>query len=242
VVAHGDRDGDAGVVVVPTARLHDVPWGVLPGLAGRAVSVNPSVSAWAKAEQMRRERLAIHGGYRAAALIAGPGLHHAGQELASVRALYDEPDVAVGDGATAVHCLEMVAAADTVHFACHGTFRTDNPMFSSLGLHDGPLVVYDFERLPRFPETMVLSACHAANARVLQGGSLLGLSAALITLGVANVVAPLVPISDHASVAAMTALHRELAAGATPAEALARAAASPGVGAATAGAFVALGA
>ena len=89
----------------------------------------------------------------------------------------------------------------------------------------------------------MLSACSTANARVLHGGSLLGLSAALITLGVGNVVAPLVPISDRV-------VGRRDDRGAPgdgrsalpPAEALACASGTPGVGRATAGAFVALGA
>ena len=44
------------VVIVPTAILHDVPWGLLPPLAGRAVSVNPSVSAGRTRERTLRQR------------------------------------------------------------------------------------------------------------------------------------------------------------------------------------------
>lgn len=236
--------GDGPVVIVPTARLHDIPWGLLPPLAGRAVSVNPSIAAWATAERMRLDRLAIHGGGRAAGLVAGPGLEHALGEIATVARLYESPIVLDDRTSSVVRCLELVAQSDVVHFACHGSFRTDNPMFSSLRVADGPLVIYDFERLSRFPETVVLSACSAANSRVLQGGSLLGLAAALITLGVANVVAPLTPISDASAAPVMSALHLAMVDGATPAEALAAAssAAASDAERATAGAFVVLGA
>jgi CHAT domain-containing protein/tetratricopeptide (TPR) repeat protein len=235
-------DGDEPLVIVPTARLHDVPWGLLPRLVGRPVSVNPSVTAWGVAERLRLDRLAIHGGDRAAGLVVGPSLDHASAEVAMVGAHYERPVVLHGEDASVVRCLELVAQSDVVHFACHGSFRTDNPMFSSLRVDDGPLVVYDFERLSRFPETVVLSACRTANSRVLQGGSLLGLAAALITLGAANVVAPVAPISDASAGAVMTALHRAITGGATTAEALAHAVAQPGVDRATAGAFVTLGA
>ncbi len=47
---------DAPVVIVPTGVLHDVPWGLLTPLAGREVSVNPSLAAWARATQLRAER------------------------------------------------------------------------------------------------------------------------------------------------------------------------------------------
>ncbi|WP_117000939.1 CHAT domain-containing protein [Desertimonas flava] len=236
--------GDDAVVIVPTARLHDIPWGLLPPLAGRPVSVDPSIASWATAERMRLDRLAIHGGGRAAGLVAGPGLEHAHGEIDTVRRLYESPIVLDERTSSVVRCLELVAQSDVVHFACHGAFRTDNPMFSSLRVADGPLVIYDFERLSRFPETVVLSACSAANARVLQGGSLLGLAAALITLGVANVVAPLTPISDASAAGVMAALHASMVAGATPAEALAATsvAAASDAERATAGAFVVLGA
>lgn len=238
------RQGDGPVVVVPTARLHDVPWGLLPALHGRAVSVSPSVSAWAKAEQIRRDRHSIHAGDRAACLIAGPGLAHADAEVAALGGLYRDATVVDRDAATVVRCLELVAQADVVHFACHGTFRTDNPMFSSLRVADGPLVVYDFERLSRFPETVVLSACGAGTSRALRGGSLLGLAAALITLGVGSVIAPIGPVADAATGAAMTALHRAMTAGYSPAEALAAATAETASAGdqTTAGAFIALGA
>ena len=39
----------------------------------------------------------------------------------------------------------------------HGTFRADNPMFSSILLDDGPLIVHDFERLGRAPYRLVLA-------------------------------------------------------------------------------------
>lgn len=236
--------GDGPVVIVPTARLHDIPWGLLPSLAGRPVSVNPSVAAWATAERMRLDRLAIHGGERAAGLVAGPELEHAVAEIHAVGPLYGAPVLLDDTASHVVRCLELVAQADVVHFACHGSFRTDNPMFSSLRVADGPLMIYDFERLSRFPETVVLSACSAANARFLQGGSLLGLAAALTTLGVANVVAPLTPVLDASAGGVMTALHAAMVAGRTPAEALATATAGAenDTERATAGAFVVLGA
>ena len=89
---------------------------------------------------------------------------------------------------------------------------------------------------------MVLSACNAAVSAVLRGGSLLGMSSALIQLGVSSVIAPLTPVSDERSVDLMTRLHQELRAGARPAVALARAAAVGDELDATAAAFVVIGA
>jgi CHAT domain-containing protein len=224
--------------------LHDVPWGVLPTLAGRTVSVNPSVTAWAKAAQASASRLAIHGGVRTVGLVAGPGLAHAAAEVEALSQLYASASALGGLDATVPRSLELVGGSDVMHVACHGAFRADNPMFSSLELADGPLVVYDFERLSRLPEVVVLSACSLANSKVLQGGSVLGLAAALTTLGAASVIAPLTPISDSSSVEVMCRLHRAMAAGATPAAALACASTAERAEQRswTAGSFVALGA
>lgn len=236
VVARSNRE----VVIVPTGLLNDVPWGVLPPLGERSVTVNPSVSAWARAERSRLERPPRHRG-RSTGFVAGPGLEHAEREVAQLGSLYQDAKVVVGADSTVPACLNLLAGSDVVHIACHGTFRTDNPMFSALRLADGQLVVYDFEQLARLPEVVVMSACSVANTKAVQGGSFLGLAAALTTLGASSVIAPLSPISDESSVEVMHRLHEAMVAGAAPADALAQAASASREGLATAGAFVALG-
>lgn len=230
------------VVVVPTAVLHDVPWGLLPPLGGRAVSVNPSVTAWARAERTRKEREAGRSGLRSVGFMAGPGLEFADFEVEQLATEYIDPEVFTGPDATGAACVGLLGRADLVHIACHGQFRTDNPMFSSLHLADGPLIVHDLERLDRMPETVVLPACSVANAKAVQGGSLLGLATALITLGACNVIAPLTPINDASSVTVMQRLHRELVAGRSPAASLAVATMSHDLVDPTAAAFITLGA
>lgn len=233
---------DRSVVVVPTALLHDVPWNLLPRLAGRPISVNRSVTGWARAENRRLDRVAVHGGDRQVGLVAGPGLAHAHEEIRSVERLHRQATTLVESAATVSACLALARSSDVLHIACHGSFRTDNPLFSSLQLTDGPLVVYDFEQLSRQPELLVLSACSAATSHVLHGGSLLGLAAALTTLGACSVIAPLTPISDAAAVPVMRRLHARLAQGAAPAVALAATVGEVAHDDPVAGSFVAMGA
>ncbi len=230
------------VVIVPTAILHDVPWGLLPPLAGRSVSVNASVSAWGHAERtLRQRRRTLHDGIEAG-FVAGPGLEFADVEVKHLAGGYVDPVVLIGEEATVEACTGLLSRAELVHIACHGSFRRDNPMFSSLHVADGPLNVYDLEGLARLPVVVVLSSCSVANAKVVQGGSLLGLANAFTTFGAASVIAPLTPISDAASVTVMDRLHRELVAGADPAAALAMATMTHDVADPTAAAFIALGA
>ena len=115
--------------------------------------------------------------------------------------------------------------ADLVHLAAHGTFRSDAPLFSSLRLADGPLTVYELERLRAAPDTLVLPACDAAVLEVRPGDELLGTAAALLGLGVGSVVAPVLPVPDEATTPLMLALHERLRRGSPPSVALAEAAA-----------------
>src|SRR5262249_56011712 len=54
--------GSGGVVLVPTLALSTLPWGLLPELRGRPVTVAPSASAWLAARQARRPRPATRPG------------------------------------------------------------------------------------------------------------------------------------------------------------------------------------
>ena len=107
------------------------------------------------------------GGDRAT-LIAGPELAHAESEVEALAELYRAAETLVGDDASATRCLAELARADVGHLACHGSFRADNPLFSTLTLADGPLTVYDLARCRPLPKTLVLSACNAAVGATLR--------------------------------------------------------------------------
>jgi CHAT domain-containing protein len=131
-----------------------------------------------------------------------------------------------GAAAQAGDVRSALERADLVHLAAHGTFRSDAPLFSSLRLADGPLTVYELERLRSAPGTLVLPACDAAQHEVRPGDELLGTAAALLGLGVGSVVAPVLPVPDAATIPLMLSLHEGLQAGLPPSAALAAAAAA----------------
>jgi CHAT domain-containing protein len=83
--------------------------------------------------------------------------------------------------------------------------------------------VHDLERLRTPPGTVVVSACYAAEAVTTAGDEVVGLAGALLSLGSRTVVASVAPVPDEPSASWMVALHRELAAGTAPSEALAAA-------------------
>ena len=196
------------ITVVPTAALHRLPWAALD--PGRVLTVVPSFESWIVASS----RLKALKGTPTASLIAGPDLPGAVQEgsRGSPR-LYERHRRRTGRNATTDLVLRDIEGSDVAHLAAHGTFRHDNPSFSSLQMHDGPLTVYDFEQIKTPPSVMVLSSCDTAVTKVVAGDELLGLSSALIGVGVSSLVAPVVPIDDEAATDLMVTLHRGLAAG-----------------------------
>lgn len=223
------------LVIVPTGALHGVSWGALPRLAGRAVTVSPSAEVW-----LRRGRRTRAIAERRIALIAGPDLPGGTAEVRRLAATYPGARVLQGAAASAADVRGALERSDLVHLAAHGTFRSDAPLFSSLRLADGPLTVYELERLRTAPGTLVLPACDAAMLEVRPGDELLGTAAALLSLGVASVVAPVLPVPDAATTGLMLALHERLRRGEAPSVALA--AAAEATSEAVALAFVCIGA
>ncbi|MFF1321297.1 MULTISPECIES: CHAT domain-containing protein [Streptomyces] len=206
--------GDGPVVVVPPARLHRVPWALLPSLRERVLSVSPSASGWLRA----RETEPPPGGRQV--LVRGPGLATGGAEVPHLAGRYGGAVVLEHADARARRVLEELDGAALAHIAAHGTFRADGPLFSSLRMADGPLIVHDFERLDRSPYRIILSCCDTARFASVGADELLGLVTALLPLGTAGVVACTAPVNDAAVVPLMLALHKGLSEGLSLAEAL----------------------
>ncbi|MEV5518830.1 CHAT domain-containing protein, partial [Streptomyces flaveolus] len=294
--------GTGPVVIVPPARLHRVPWALLPALRERVLSVSPSASSWLRAHEttpppggrrvlVRGPGLATGGaevteladrtlasapdgrfeapdalrerGGRDAGVVrhgpvaapsgeepqappaAGPGGARDGGTEARAGERYGAPVLLEGDEARVPRVLRELDGAALAHIAAHGTFRADSPLFSSLRMADGPLIVHDLERLDRSPYRIILSCCDTARFASVGADELLGLVTALLPLGTAGVVACSAPVNDAAVVPLMLALHKGLDAGLSLAEALRDArAALPGdaVHQATGWAFSAFGA
>jgi tetratricopeptide (TPR) repeat protein len=232
--------GSGGVVIVPPGRLHAIPWGLLPALRARAVSVSPSAAAWLRA------RTAPGPPDRAVVLVGGPDLPAARAEIKDLAELYPEAAVLADGMAITATVLAALDGAWLAHVAAHGTFRADSPLFSSLRLEDGPLTVYDIEGIARAPHRLILSACEAGRAAPAGADELLGLASSLMPMGTAGIVAAVAPVNDQATSPVMAVLHRSVAAGAGFPEALAAvradaALAGDPLAQATACSFIALG-
>ncbi len=231
---------DGPVVLSPTGRLHAVTWSLLPILADRPFSIVPSAAQWQRARAVPKPRR------RKVLLLAAPGLGSGGSEVPRLARRNQGATVLRGKNATVEAAMAGLDGARLAHVAAHGHFREDSPLFSSLDMADGPLSVYDLERLKRAPYRLILSACESGVLAPVGADELLGLASALFSMGTAGLVCSIADVNDDATAALMLDLHDHLAA--HPNEGLAgallaarRAARGDPTREATAAAFLALG-
>lgn len=207
---------DRPLVLVPTGPLQSLPWSILPSCTGRPVTVAPSATLWHAATGRSvpdNQQVAV---------AAGPDLPGAHEEAAAVAAIHGTVPL-LGAAATVDAVTTALERADLAHLATHGRVNSHNPLFSSLRFADGPLTVYDLERLQRVAGLVILASCDTGRAVVRAGDELLGLSAAFLTHGTRQLVASVVPIPDAETSPLMIAFHRLLATGHAAPAALAQA-------------------
>lgn len=191
-----------------------VPWAALPSRRGRRTWAN----SWVDLRRGEPTRRTDH-----ALVVAGPGLRFAGAEAKLVSSVWDSTTTVTGLDATCASVVEGIEGAGVVHVAAHGTHDTDNPLFSSLRLADGPLFAHELDGFDLRGVVVVLSACEVGLSTPRIGGESLGLTSVLLRLGARAVIASVAPLRDDVAARVMPALHAELRAGAMPGAALARA-------------------
>ena len=133
-------------------------------------------------------------------------------------------EILLGPEATPAQLAARAPEADVVHLACHGVFKSGNPLFSALRLGDGWLSARDILRgdLGLRGTVVVLSACSSgvASDHVSEP---LGLAWACLAAGARSVIAALWAVDDDVTLDLMTQFYAGLAEGLDPHVALRRA-------------------
>ena len=208
--------GDRDLVIVPPPDVITAPWGALPSIRSRSLTISPSAEIWWRTSL--REP-----GPGDVVVAGGPDLEIADDEVRRVSALYPDAHV-LPPGCSVEAVRSRIGGASVAHIACHATFQVENPMFSSLRLGDGDLNVYDIERLDSPPGIVILSACDSGYTESRAGDELTGLTSALLSMGTRTVIASVGLVPDSGTtVDLMVDLHKGLSGGLEPARALANA-------------------
>jgi CHAT domain-containing protein len=153
-------------------------------------------------------------------LVEGPHLPGATTEVQNLRKLYPDAVAITPPESTVPEVLRRLDGADLAHLACHGWLRSDNPLFSSLVLSDGPLTVQELHTSGVAPHRLVLASCQSGADVSYAGDEVVGFIGSVLARGTAGVVASVAAVPDVAAADLMVALHTELTEGATLAHAL----------------------
>lgn len=151
----------------------------------------------------------------------GP-LPRAEQEVRMLGRLYGPTNSKVLVGAAAREST-LKAEAGTyrvLHFATHGVFDDNNPMYSHVTLsqaegdarEDGLLEAREIIDMDFNAELAVLSACQTARGRVGAGEGMIGMSWALFVAGIPTTVASQWKVDSDSTTALMIEFHRRLTA------------------------------
>ncbi len=211
--------GDS-LVIVPAGLLHYVPFHALYNdgyVAERfEVSYAPSASVWSKLQERPRRKIedSLLVGFADERIPLVEG------EIDAVRRIVPKAKALVGEKATFSAFSRNSPTRDLIHLACHGQFRAENPMFSSLHLADGWVTVRDICEQRIDAELVVLSACETGLNKVFAGDEILGLARGFLTAGAASLIVSLWTVNDAAASVLMRDLYGEMQRGLRPAASL----------------------
>jgi tetratricopeptide (TPR) repeat protein len=218
LLAHAD--GARRLVLSVPGILSGIPWALLPGLAGVPFTLATSVTRWLASSPRPLRR---------AAVVAGPRVARAEDEAHAVARSHGGALVLTGDDATVGSTTAAAGQVDLLHVAAHGRHSADNPMFSGLELTDGILFGYDVDLIGTVPDTVVLSACELGRSAVRWRDEAIGMTRVWLHAGARCVIASPVLIPDAAAADLLPVVHERIAAGHSPAVALADAAITTGI-------------
>ena len=216
------RAGTPGkLVIFPHGLLHQIPFHALCDgerylLERFEISYAPSARVYTLCQQQAPQA----SGKALVMSVPDPLIPAVTEEARAVARHLPGAEV-LSDREATTDALQSVApGCSALHLACHGLFRADNPMFSSLKLHDGWLTAADVMQLDLAGARVTLSACESGRNEVFAGDELIGLTRAFLGVGASTLVVSLWLVQDEATASLMEKYYARLRDGARPAEAL----------------------
>jgi CHAT domain-containing protein len=206
-----DRLNASHLVIVPHDVLHFVPFHALFDGARYliddfTISYAPSASVY----RLCRVKPARSSGNALVMGVPDAQAPFITDEVQAVAEVLPGARVFMGAEATSVQLQRYGASSRFIHIATHGSFRKDNPMFSSIRLGDGPLNVYDLYQLQLSAELVTLSGCGTGLSVVVGGDEQLGLVRGLLYAGAQAVLLALWDAHDRSTADFMKAFYGRL--------------------------------
>jgi CHAT domain-containing protein len=209
------------LAIVPHGLLHRVPFHALfDGESYLLERFEVTYAPSAKVYSLCQKRIP-RGSDKALALsVADPLIPAVTEEARAVARHFPVAEVLSDRRATVAALRAKAPGYGILHLACHGSFRSDNPMFSSLKLGDGWLTAADVLDLDLAGALVTLSACESGRNEVFAGDELIGLTRAFLGAGAATLVASLWLVQDETTAELMGKWYEHLRKGVGRATAL----------------------
>jgi CHAT domain-containing protein/tetratricopeptide (TPR) repeat protein len=203
------------LTIVPVGVLHYVPFHALRGagekylIENRKIAYAPSATVWQflEAKPARKIKNALLIGF------ADEKIPLVNREIETLGKIFRKAKIFSGKAATFAAYTKNAPQFDALHLACHGQFRSENPLFSSLHLADGWITVRDICRQRLNAELVTLSACETGLNEIFAGDEILGLARGFLTAGARSLVLSLWTVNDAATTRLMSEFYTQLEAG-----------------------------
>lgn len=215
--AVGGRD----VIIVPVGAAHYVPFHAL--FDGRRYLIETREIVHAPSATVRQFLASKPRGKSGSALLIGYAderIPLVDREIEDLRGIFSESESFTGERATVAAFTGNAARFDVLHLACHGQFRPESPLFSSLHLADGWLTVRDIAAQKLKAELVTLSACETGIHKIFAGEEILGLARGFLSAGAKSMLLSLWTVSDETTTELMRLFYERRQAGRTTAQAL----------------------
>jgi tetratricopeptide (TPR) repeat protein len=200
-------EGDS-IIFVPAGVLHYVPFQALRDgesylIERFEVGYSPSASIWARLQSEKNS--SIHKPLLMA--FADERIPLVEDEVRKIKNILSGSKCLTGESAGFSTFARVAPGHDLIHLACHGQFRPENPMFSSLHMADGWITVHDICSQSLKAELVTLSACETGLSKVFAGDEILGLARGFLTAGARSLIVSLWTVNDKAAGELMTDLY-----------------------------------
>ncbi len=213
--------GYSKIIIVPHGNLHYLPFHALYDgnsylIERYGISYLPSASSL---RYCREARSVDNGRSIVVGHSNGGRLPHAVEEARTVAELLSGQAL-LEKNASLTDVYQAIPDCRTVHFAAHGDYRRDNPLFSGLALSGGWLTTMDIFNMRLKASLVTLSACQTGRNVLGGGDELLGLMRAFLSAGSASVVLTLWSVEDYSTAQMMEAFYKNMVSGQDKGEAL----------------------
>lgn len=206
--------GRRSIVFVPHGFMHYLPFHAL--FDGKRFLIDDYEISYAPSATIFRSCIPNEGNGDGSPLVIGvpdPRAPQILEEVQSIAGIFTNPRVFVGEAATAERLRQNARDASVIHIASHGSFRNDNPMFSSIQLGDSRLSLFDIYNLKTSASLVTLSGCGTGMSKVVAGDELLGLVRGFLYAGARSLVVSLWDVHDTTTATLMKSFYGQLASG-----------------------------